>query len=94
MSAGHRILTWYDKHGDYPYDATGEECLAKAALEILDERLVQGYLDYPPDAEDRAYEILEAEDGISAYQFLLDRNDHEYERVSLQETRRKEEEEE
>lgn len=80
-----RILTWFDKNGDYPYDATGEEGLARAALEILDERLVQGYLGYPDDAEDRAYEILEAEDGKAAYQFLLDRNDYEYERVSLQE---------
>jgi len=82
-----RVLTWYDKHGDYLYDATGEEGLAKAALTILQERLDQGYLSYPDDAEEKAGKILLAQDGAAAYEFLRDRDDHEYERIELTEVR-------
>jgi hypothetical protein len=48
-----RILTEYGKHGDFVYDASTDELLAKACLTIIKDRLDSRWYDpgTPPDEE-------------------------------------------
>jgi hypothetical protein len=82
-----RILVWHAKHDDIAYAAETEEQLEEAALEIVRERLDGGDIFWPDDHPARAADILERGDGKAAYRLLLERNEHEYERISLEHVR-------
>lgn len=47
------VLVTKEKHGDFYYDASTDEALAKSALAILTERWNQGYWYYDPDESDK-----------------------------------------
>lgn len=66
----------------------GGETLEQAALELLTERVNEGYWYYNwdegnplTDYEDRAKKIVELQDGKAAWGFLRERSEHEYEQV-------------
>jgi hypothetical protein len=82
-----RILIWHDKHGPAHYSADTDVQLHEAALTVLAERVEYGYIFWPENAEETAYGILDRQDGVAALAFLQERNDHEYERISIEETR-------
>jgi hypothetical protein len=74
-----------DKWGSW---IKGGETLYDAALELLTERLEQGFWYDNWDSgnpheqyKDRAEHIIEDQDGEAAWNFLYDRSDHEYEYV-------------
>lgn len=52
MSNGTRIVIWHDKHGDHYYDASTNEALAAASLDILSDWLEYGYIYTPEDPLD------------------------------------------
>jgi len=83
------VIRWKDKHGDVVYDANNAEQFTGAVLSIIQQRLDEGYLDYPDDAEERAQAILDASDGKEGWKFLQERNGHEYEYVEQVLTARK-----
>jgi hypothetical protein len=58
--------------------------LPAAALDVLSERVADDYWYYEKDAQ-RAKEILEADDGEAAWEFLQRRRHAEYEYVELKE---------
>lgn len=74
--SGPRILVWHDKHGNFTYG--GDD----AALKIVQERVNLGYLFWPEDADEKARKILADCDESAALDFIRERNDQEYERVT------------
>ena len=78
------ILLVEDKHGTYV--KSDERGVEFAALDLLRSRVSDGWW-YDSKAQTRAREITRADDADGALDFLLERVDHEYEYVEVQETR-------
>lgn len=77
-----QILIHFDKHGDQYYDASTNELKYSNSLKILRRNYSSGY--YGPEDNEKLVDIMNEEDGKRAYQFLLSRTDHEYERIEIQ----------
>ena len=78
------LIIWRGDDSDLIYSADTPEERKAATLDIIRKRLEWRYF-YGAD-EILAKEILETEDAQRGWQFLLNRNDHEYEGISLKET--------
>ena len=84
------VLIWRDKQGDRIFPAGDDRELYASAVQVIRERIEEGYLD--PDAEDRACAIVASFDedpstagrgfGL-ALRFLQGRNDYEYEHTTV-----------
>lgn len=67
------VIVADEKHGIFVY---------RSALSCLTRRVEHGWYDEPEDT--RARSILGGDDEDAAWKFLLDRNDYEYEFVSIE----------
>ena len=77
-----RMLALYEKHETrYVQAGTTQRELDRAAEQVVQERILDGYWYTTPEEENAAVEAIRQG---RAYQFLLDRSTYEYERVALE----------
>lgn len=85
-----RVLVLREKNDDQMFQVSTDERLYEVALEVVTERLNEGYYyDNWDDGnprhqwEDRVNAIVAKADGAAAWSLLLERDDFEYEGVEL-----------
>jgi hypothetical protein len=84
-----QVISVKDKHDTYLLPASTPQELEASALKLVRERLADSYYYNYDEGEpvtqfrDRARQIVETENGKEAWDFLCEREDHEYEYVEL-----------
>lgn len=77
-----KYLMIKDKWETYTYTVKNSRGVEWAALDVLTQRVEDGFWYYDKDAK-TAKQIVESEDAPKALEFLLSRKDHEYEYIEV-----------